>query len=240
MNISSNKILDSKDDYLAGASYTAAYALYKSGKNFTLTEAEGGDYLYNNINTASGDWITAQYYYQNVSIGLTLLGVSNSYKITIPASRGKIQNQPYDIMVFPLSGLQYSGMTETTNPGYGESAYNSLIKALSKSLAAKLIDIQIFPYCPFPKEIFLYQGKYKIPKGFVKDKDYIAITNQATSNTTTYGYCYFLTSPDFAFTLDSPLNLPFETDPIEKKIKSETQMIRICSPNYQGLFEFNP
>ena len=240
VNISSNKILDSKDEYLAGASYTAAYALYKSGKNFTLTEAEGGDYWYNNINTASGDWITAQYYYQNVSIGLTLLGVSNSYKITIPASRGKIQNQPYDIMVFPLSGLQYSGMTATTNPDYGESAYNSLIKALSKSLAAKLVDIQIFPYCPFPKEIFLYRGKYKIPKGFIKDKDYIAITNQATSNTTTYGYCYFLTSPDFTFTLDSPLDIPFETDPIEKKIKSETQMIRICSPNYQGLFEFNP
>ena len=42
------------------------------------------------------------------------------------------------------------------------------------------------------------------------------------------------------YTLDIHKKIPVSNKPIERKIQNETQMCRLVSPNYQGVFEFSP
>lgn len=139
-------------------------------------------------------------------------------------------DQPYDIFAIPYGEIDVTIGTEVikTNANTALKIANDIGATYSKTY---LYDIQMLPYCPVPglitddgSLILSSKGQYS----YIKDtstsipKHIGVIINVQQSQFTTNIY------------LDEPITI---TDP---KIESQTDMYRLCSPNYNGQFEFNP
>lgn len=153
-----------------------------------------------------------------------------------------------------------------TNPQAGLAA----ARAMAQQLGSNLYDLQILPYCPIKYirdscNTYInmtgatpYLSHYY---GFEIDSDdssmdgsYQRITD-AYDNTIVYNYVFWATESHGTFDVDimSTDDMYYQydggngkyreypaTSPLKKKISNETEIFRLCSPNYSGLFEYSP
>ena len=106
-------------------------------------------------------------------------------------------------------------------------------QAISEKLGATLYDLQLLPYCPLP-ELLEDPGTSDMSiVNLTQGTDYTLVkdaSNKAVS------MIVFPSKSSFS----TKINL---AEPIiikDVKVESECDMYRLCSPNYQGLFDFNP
>ena len=105
-------------------------------------------------------------------------------------------------------------------------------QAISEKLGATLYDLQLLPYCPLP-ELLEDPGTSDMSiVNLTQGTDYTLVkdaSNKAVS------MIVFPSKSSFS----TKINL---AEPIiikDVKVESECDMYRLCSPNYQGVFEFN-
>lgn len=105
-------------------------------------------------------------------------------------------------------------------------------QAISEKLGATLYDLQLLPYCPLP-ELLEDPGTSSMSiVNLVQGTDYTLVKD---SSNKAVSMIVFPSKSSFS----TKINLK---DPIiikDVKVESECDMYRLCSPNYQGVFEFN-
>lgn len=143
--------------------------------------------------------------------------------------RAHLEDSPYDMFCIPYGKLQiYSGATKgiVTNPSI---AIPIAVNIGAQSGSANVYDIQLLPYCPIRSAI-KENGAFDIDL-----KSYDAITDQSGK---VLSYLFWVDQSNFTFNI--PVQIDGGTTIESRKIINETQMCRLCSPNYSGVFEFNP
>jgi hypothetical protein len=159
---------------------------------------------------------------------MTFEEIAVNAKVTI-GDRAHLEDSPYDMFCIPYGELEISNGTEdkiTTNPSI---AIPIAVNIGAQSGSLNIYDIQLLPYCPIRSAI-QEDGSFDI-----KFKSYDAITDQKGK---VLSYLFWADSSNFTFNI--PVTISGGTTIESRKIVNETQMCRLCSPNYSGVFEFSP
>lgn len=161
---------------------------------------------------------------------LTFEKIAINAKVSIGEGRAHLEDSPYDMFCIPYGELQiYSDGVATgvtTNPSI---AIPIAINIGAQTGSNNIYDIQLLPYCPIRSAI-KEDGTFDIDL-----KSYDAITDQEGN---ILSYLFWADSSTFTFNI--PVTISGGTTIESRKIVNETQMCRLCSPNYSGVFEFNP
>lgn len=180
------------------------------------------------------------YKVKSVSAVLTEVMQDGTYSFDIPISRNKVKDAPYDMFAIPYSpdknNEPYVWIAE--NDMGAEGAHlNSEISLLvaqniSEKWGATLYDLQLLPYCPLP-ELLSDPGTsdmsiVNLRNGF----DYTLIKD---SDNKIMSMIVFPNNSSFSTKIE--LQNPIKISDV--KVESECDVYRLCSPNYQGVFEFN-
>ena len=153
-------------------------------------------------------------------------------KVTVPkaSDRNHLKDAPYDMFAIPYGEIKIyrDGIVniDATNKEAGLAAATAIASTLGD---ATIYDLQLLPYCPLRNMInangeFNYNSEYK----GIAD---IYVTEGSTS--TAVSKMFFCDSNTFTF------NIPLHIGVENYKIENECNSYRLCSPNYNGVFEFN-
>lgn len=170
---------------------------------------------------------------QQYSLTLQELSNFDNYYITYPASLN-YSSTPYNVFCIPFGSIEIYGEDQITTSYMGYKLASALMKTLDKDL----IDLQLLPYCPLSKNKLFYNGEYGGWAILMDDDDLLLETdNDAVDRPSGI---FWVDEPNFSFQIsytDSTLLMP--ADDITAKIQHETSFHRLCSPNYNGQFEFS-
>ena len=141
----------------------------------------------------------------------------------IPATANNLKDQPYIMFALPSSEFTIDNIQMDDNIGF------LFARALAEkySGAGGIYDLQLLPYCP------IYRPDTLVGK--TQGSDYAFIKNESNNNV---GVVFFGLESKFEVKLDYPVS-DISTDDISFKVKSQTEFIRLVSPNQQGIFEMN-
>lgn len=151
-----------------------------------------------------------------------------------------------DIVLSPLPGAGYAKVNITSGHKLLEDApysmfclrntpinLNLAIK-IAEKLDKKCYDLQLLPYCPVPTKIEMDHG-IPYPNGNASEEtDFFNIFNEKDEK---LDYLYFATTSQGSFVIDKQISMPLS--PVEIKVSNDCDSYRICSPNYNGIFEFS-
>lgn len=161
---------------------------------------------------------------------MTFEEIAINAKVSIGEGRAHLEDSPYDMFCIPYGKLKiFSNGVNTkieTNPFI---AIPIAVNIGAQSGSLNIYDIQLLPYCPIRSAI-QEDGSFDINL-----KSYDAITDQEGN---ILSYLFWADSSTFTFNI--PVTISGGTTIESRKIINETQMCRLCSPNYSGVFEFNP
>ena len=153
----------------------------------------------------------------------------DSYKITIGSNRYHLNDAPYDMFAIPYSDnldiLKNGTKLFTSNKLLAFQAVMALVRKYQA--AGYIYDVQLLPYCPV-RSMIKAGGSFDIGDNVV---NYITATvNESTTN---IGIIIYASSSSDTFNI--PANITYSN----KKLSTMCDMYRLCSPNYNGQFEFN-
>lgn len=162
----------------------------------------------------------------------------NTINFSIPSNRAKLEKEPFDMFAIPAHRLQFGDLTEYSSPELCRKMVAQIIKGLPKGESGTLLyDIQLVPYCPYDDYIFPAEGSISMAK--IHNTE--TITNFETvydTETGEHGFILFMTNNEFRKTVfTNTISVP--TEPLEYKTANLSKMYRLCSPNYNGQFEFS-
>ena len=157
-------------------------------------------------------------------------------KVTVPkaSDRNHLKDAPYDMFAIPYGEIKIyrDGVVniDATNKEAGLAAATAIASTLGD---ATIYDLQLLPYCPLRNMInangeFNYNSEYK----GIAD---IYVTQGSTSSSTSTAVSKMFFCDSNTFTFNIPLKLVVD----DYKIENECNSYRLCSPNYNGVFEFN-
>lgn len=165
-------------------------------------------------------------------------------EVTIPNTRNKLYDAPYDMFCIPLGNVTVKNGNTTVLVTSGNVALPIARGIALAGTEMTVYDIQILPYCPFD-EILDSQGNINI-SGFTLDRDYTMITETTLQTTYNVSIILFPKTCKGTFDIIIPTTnpnyskcLPELNSPKEKKIKAETQFARFVSPNFASMFDIN-
>ena len=166
---------------------------------------------------------SSEYVYKPYKIKLSVINV-NTYDLNITTNRPHLSDAPYDMFCIPYGELDiYSSGLKifTVNPNVSLSVVTEIMKKYKTAT----YDAMLLPYCPV--------------RNFIKsDGTFDLIGNEGkyfniTSDDKAENIVFFANSSSFT------LDIPYKIGINNKKVESQTDKYRLCSPNYNGVFEFN-
>ena len=171
--------------------------------------------------------------YSTRTLYLTLEKIEEfSGSVTIQKNRYHLTDAPYDMFAIPYSDdlKIYQNGTEIVQTSK-EIAFNfamNFARTYGIGSGKTLYDVQMLPYCPIR---YLLQSTGEID---VKDdiKAYSLI--KKTEGQTNLGIVFYARQSSFTFNINEKIKV------LNKKIENQTDFVRMCSPNYNGVFEFSP
>lgn len=133
---------------------------------------------------------------------------------------------PYGILCMPyIDGWKINNETNSID----KEGRLKIFQALGTT-ANLLYDIQLLPYCPI-KNLLIDKANKTIqtkgPKVDIKSNDGVQLISSF----------FVAKTSSLSFSIDVS-NVKF-LELVDKKIQNETEVLRLCSPNYSGIFEFN-
>lgn len=179
-----------------------------------------------------------------------------------PSTRTSLQSAPY-AMFF----MAYDDALAYVNPGLvgadtvaSKNIALTLAMGISASVGAdSVFDVQLLPYCPYQNGLYVISGTPQFSFNGLNssriDKITVNITgtgnNQIITETVqeNVSRLFWATSNQFSLSISTTLSnidvlmqdaISEPSTALQFKINNETNMFRICSPNYNGQFEFNP
>lgn len=123
-----------------------------------------------------------------------------------------------------------STSTITTQEGVGAAiAIQIGPKIAEEEGIANIFDVQLLPYCPVRNLVDVNGSIITRADTFVQ-----YIKDSSDNKLSAMFWCY-----NSSFNFDIPYSIPVKSSALEKKIETETSFHRLCSPNYNGIFEFD-
>ena len=168
------------------------------------------------------------------------LQAANVIKTYIPSGRNHLNSQPYDMFCIPFGDFQCNNWKTVKDVGL--LAARTIAKAGIGQSGSVVYDVQILPYCPL-RDILLSQGSgrpaYINESLLVEDIDFTYVKDQNNVKKTIIFWC---NKTNFTFNINKNINIPRNVNNTfaeDIKIANECDMYKLCSPNYNGEFEFN-
>ena len=180
----------------------------------------------NNITNVNDVYV--KYYANKYRLNLTEVA-NESVEVTFTANRRILNDAPYTMFAIPYHATNYNygtGSIFESDP----SASLAIARQISLDLMSSgaLYDLQLLPYCPRQDLIKTHFMDLRSTAAEEhKDYELITDTNGARS------FVLFCKESSFTFDINKSIEIT------EKKIQNQTDMWRLCSPNYNGVFEFN-
>lgn len=153
---------------------------------------------------------------------------SETYTSKLSVDRYHLTDAPYDMFAIPYSDtLQIKNNSTVVSSTSKIIAFATAMEIASQMGGAngKLFDLQLLPYCPV-RFCIQENGDFDVlgyKYDFIKD-----------SSSNNKGIIIYASESNFSF------NIPYSIEVHNKKLENLTDMYRLCSPNYNGVFEFNP
>ena len=183
------------------------------GMTFTIEGAA-------NVNTYKTDFS-----YEAYRITLEQIPQQVTATISKPAARYHLEDQPYDMFAIPYSDdLEiYKNGTKLFNANKS-IAVNIATQITAATGSANVYDVQLLPYCPV-RYCILDDGTFDVKTAKV---DYVQDKNKNN-----IGIILWATTSSFTVNINKEIT---STNP---KIENMTDRWRLCSPNFNGQFEFS-
>ena len=183
------------------------------GMTFTIEGAA-------NVNTYK-----TEFSYEAYRITLEQIPQQVTATISKPAARYHLEDQPYDMFAIPYSDdLEiYKNGTKLFNANKS-IAVNIATQITAATGSANVYDVQLLPYCPV-RYCILADGTFDIKTAKV---DYVQDKNKNN-----IGIILWATTSSFT------VNISNEITSTNPKIENLTDKWRLCSPNFNGQFEFS-
>lgn len=195
---------------------------------------------YNNLD---GWQIYLNYKVRDIGINIGEPQSTIGFSATITTAHNTLKDAPYSMFVIPYGRIDRCVYDHGIPPVIADGAApnKTIVLALATELGRQLgvgengnlIDLQLLPYMPQEKEFMLFSNSTNAiwMKGKTEGKDYVKIKNAANDSC---GAIFFPTISNFSFSIRYPIGLTHSM-----KIDSQCCFYRLCSPNYNGVFEFN-
>ena len=144
---------------------------------------------------------------------------------------------PYNIFAIPF------GNTQIEQDGYAVATSNSVMamavaNSIIRVMGENLYDIQLLPYCPINTPMVISATGIGLLTMY--DIDAYSIVKLPGDETLENHPCYILNVPKAKFSKNINYTIDVPTSAVERKVMNECEMYRLCSPNYNGAFEFSP
>lgn len=194
---------------------------------FYLGSQRDSEFWYEDTVTSSEKYFTLTSQKMTVKVTATEQG-SNSVSVYLSDRRKHIIKEPYDMFCIP-----YGDNFQTRNFTVSKEASLAACRALAQSglgssgQTAIVYDIQLLPYCPLQSTI---RGNSINETTLTEGEDFQYIYGPQDTKLSILFWC---TESEFTFDIAHRISI---TDP---KMENLCDVYRLCSPNYQGLFEFS-
>ena len=147
---------------------------------------------------------------------------------TVSSGRKPTEDQVYDIFAIPLDIEIYDGTNFVTSDKFSRIVASEI----AKQGDSVLYDLQLLPYCPLPD--MLVKVNYINITSLTENADFDYIYYNAGDDPVKCGIIFYIPSSNFKTTIEEEIKLNKS-----KKVISNCYLWRLCSPNYQGIFDFN-
>ena len=217
---------------------TKTYTIFPSNKliwkeqvvptsTFQLLSTNLKDNILGDKNNNNSYIVNLKYY----EVGYKLVESTQTIKTTMPGKDKIIQlrKDPYAMFCIPYGEvkLRKDGVDQLTTVKDAALIATGISTTSGKDT---VLDVQLLPYCPI-REIVVDDEKGVVDySSLTRTAQVQDIKNEADAVISKMFWC-----TDNSFSFQIPLKL--EVD--DYKIENETTTYRLCSPNYNGLFEFN-
>ena len=178
---------------------------------------------------------TLSYNYRNLRIKLEeLSAIQTDVDVSAYTGSGTVDSMLFDAICMPYGQITETaagGISLTTSADRSMKVMNALAKALTSQY---VLDLQLLPYCPI-------QNRASSKKLAIDAVNKWGIAGTYSGNTTDL----FVVAPyaNFTFDIEKEINSPsLGMDvPESYKVKyvNDCTKLRLCSPNYNGVFEMN-
>lgn len=189
-------------------------------------------------------WYSYTYDLEAVTVQLIDLQYSGGAEIelTIPSASLSLEDAPYDMICAPYDNI----LVQTTGSEFYSTTKDTLtiFSQMAKQLAGEagtVYDIQRLPYCPIPSLWSELNGEpnaqYILYTQTWNDSNQFAPILKAGKEV---GCIFFCNKSNFSTSIS--LSNSEEYGPVkvaDTKIEALCNKYRICSPNYNGVFEIN-
>lgn len=197
--------------------------------------------------TPNNNTYNAELEYTTYKVKVEDLGNLNFTVSVTPSTKATTDDSECNIIAIPLEGFRVQTGAEDPDTGYYPytdiNGYDDVNLAIARSIAREytnsvVYDMQILPYSPFPNS-WSHGGELDVSS--MDSKLYQSVTYQPSSGRTYSGYIFYLPTSNLTFDINQTININNFTNnaAINKKISNECDMYRLCSPNYNGMFEFS-
>ena len=204
-------------------------------RTYRITEDKDGQYLLtyltNFMKNFSGYKSGTPYFeiyikYDSLRLTKTPI-VEGEYTVNYPAKTEHLINKsaPFDVFCIPYSD-DMKIKVGTKEVQANKQFAMSIASELSRNLGNYCYDIQLLPYCPMTG-YKVTDNIFDINSGDAKRRTAIMKGDQ------TVYWMFWSTSNEKSFTIQHPITVS------NKKIQNQCEMYRLCSPNYNGQYEFN-
>lgn len=194
---------------------------------FQLLSTNLKDNILGDKNNNNSYIVNLKYY----EVGYKLVESTQTIKTTMPSKDKIIQlrKDPYAMFCVPYGEvkLRKDGVDQLTTVKDAALIATGISTTSGKDT---ILDVQLLPYCPI-REIVVDDEKGVVDySSLTRTAQVQDIKNEADAVISKIFWC-----TDNSFSFQIPLKLVVD----DYKIENETTTYRLCSPNYNGLFEFN-
>ena len=215
-----HRIIITQEKKTGTLNITSGKLLNTLNSNITRTIGSAGTI------TGNGGSDSFKMYYSYYEYTMTLEQVNITATTTINSDRYHLEDQPYDMFCIPYSDTLeiYKNGTKLFNANKS-IAINMAIEIGADAGINSIYDIQLLPYCPV---------RYCIKSDGTFDIGDAKVHYIKNNNNENIGIILWAISSAFT------LNIPYTINIANPKIESQTDIYRLCSPNFNGQFEFSP
>lgn len=195
------------------------------------------DTSYRDIIYSTGGSLTPTYYIyylrDSLKIILNEISFSTGFTETLRGDRPQLTDAPYCMFCIPYSEaftFRKDGTTYTTNSLNSLSLGVGIATALGGAGSnSKIYDLQLLPYCPVP----LVRNN-----GSFLDLDDSDISESIIYDLYETSGSLVLWAKESTGSFNIEYKVKAIEDPLRFKVNQQTRYDRLCSPNYDGVFEF--
>lgn len=179
-------------------------------------------------------------------------GKNITYNYKISSTHRSTEDVPYDVVLLPYNSI----IVKADQTWIGQTMLPNVSLLVAKDIieknkgANKLIDAQIVPYFPEPEKIIETPIPIGIKLNIHYETEGITYDKIVAQNNKIASFVWYAKKASFTNTikancgntdvnpLHSVISKPLTIQDIKTVI--ETEKLRVCSPNYNGVFEFQP